>query len=101
MNVSNAHQQEQDLIVIGRFNIYIKEESSWEKIKAECEWFKYTRVSDINQLLWYLQSSSFWMSCEFSPKYKTTEFCADESKYKVSNIEFDLLTPGDNLILGL
>lgn len=37
MNVSNAHQQEQDLIVIGRFNIYIKEESSWEKIKAECE----------------------------------------------------------------
>lgn len=37
----------------------------------------------------------------FPLKYKTTEFCADESKYKVSNIEFDLLTPGDNLILGL
>lgn len=37
----------------------------------------------------------------FPLKYKTTKFCADESKYKVSNIEFDLLTPGDNLILGL
>lgn len=34
MNVSNAHQQEQDLIVIGRFNLYIKEESTWQKNKG-------------------------------------------------------------------
>lgn len=49
----------------------------------------------------FLKVVYFECCVNFFFKYKIIEFCVDESKYKVLNIEFDFLIFGDNLILGL